>query len=155
MRWAGMGVADRSMQERVWRQRLKHSSGRNRALPSSSRNRQQFRVHQPIGNSFTIAQQLVIALEWKMDRRIHGWGSKLDESSLCMEAQSLQGYRLHRLRCSITNCFAQFVHFSLSQAGGPIRVRLLGFKKNLSQVLQIFHAYQLVGGHALAAGGVG
>ena len=132
MRWAGMGVADHSMQEGLWRQRLKHSSGRTRALPSSSQKWQQFRVHQPIGNSFTIAQQLVIALERKMDRRIHGWGSKLDEGSLCTEAQSLQGCRLRRLWCSITNCFAQFVNFSLSQAGGPIRVRLLGLKNNLS-----------------------
>ena len=155
MRWAGMGVADRSMQEGLRLQWLKHSSGRNRALPSSSRNRQQFRVHQPIGNRLTIAQQLVIVLEWKMDRRIHGWGSKLDESSLCTEAQSLQGCRLRRLRCSITNGFSQFVHFSLSQAGGPIRVRLLGLKNNLSQVLQILHAYQFVGGHALVAVGVG
>ena len=89
MQGAGMGVANHSMQEGLRLQRLKHSSGRNRALPSNSRKRQQLRVHQPIGNSFTIAQQLVIALEWKMDRRIHGWGSKLDEGSLCTEAQSL------------------------------------------------------------------
>ena len=150
-----MGVADRSMQEGLRLQRLKHSSGRNRALPSSSRKRQQLRIHQPVGNSFTIAQQLVIALEWKMDRRIHGWGSKLDEGSLCTEAQSLQGCRLRRVWCSITNCFAQLVHLSLCQAGGPIRVRLLGFKYNLRQVLQILHAYQLVCGHALAAGGWG
>ena len=27
MWWVGMGVADRSMQEGLWRQRLKHSSG--------------------------------------------------------------------------------------------------------------------------------
>ena len=105
MWWAWMGVADRSMQEGLWRQRLKHSSGRNIARPRS-RNRQQFIVHQPIGNSFTIAQQLVIALECKVDRRIHGWGSKLDKGSLCAEAQSLQGCRLRRLWCSITNGFA-------------------------------------------------
>ena len=154
MRWAGMGVADHSMQEGLRLQRLKHSSGRNRALPSSGRKRQQLRVHQPIGNSFAIAQQLVIALKQKMDQRINGWGCKLNKSNLCMEAQSLQGCRLRRLWCSITNYFAHLVHFSLSQAGGPIRVRLLGLKNNLSQVLRIFHAYQLVGGHALAAGGV-
>ena len=68
MRGAGMGVADRSMQEGLSLQWLKHStSGQNRSIPSSRQKGQQLGIHQPVCNSFTVTKQLVIALKRKMD----------------------------------------------------------------------------------------